>query len=147
MRNTTQLRYLVAACLLVAACGSDSPAFRNVDANGTVDTGTTDTGTADTGQADTAPVIPIDPTAADEVAFQTALDLYNALDYAGAEAAFTQFIANFPDSPRADNAAYLNARCIYESGDPAGGQRAFAQFIATHAGSVFLNEAHYFLGR
>jgi TolA-binding protein len=53
------------------------------------------------------------------------------LDYAAAETAFTQFIADFPTSPRADNAAYLYARCLYESGDPAGGQRAFAQFIAS----------------
>ena len=102
MRNTTQLRTILTASLLFAACGSDSAPFRNVDGNGTVDTGT-DTGTSDTGTTDTGtgadtgttdtgtdtrPVIPIDPTATDEVAFQAALDLYNALDYAGASNIF-----------------------------------------------------------
>lgn len=89
----------------------------------------------------------IDPTAADELAFQAALALYNAGDFAGSLAAFDAFAAAYPTSARLDNAVFLAARSSFELFDYANALARFQAFSAAFPGSSFVDDAAYYVGR
>ena len=85
--------------------------------------------------------------APDEIAFQAALALYNALDYSGAIAAFDAFLAGYPTSIRADNAYYLIARSHFELLEFAVARDMFAQFPTLYPTSSLVDDGLYYLGR
>lgn len=97
--------------------------------------------------ADTGPGDPDATVADEEAAFQAALALYNASQFADAAVAFEAFVSAFPDSARMDNAVYLIARSHFELGQFAVAKGEFTAFMTDHAASSLLDDAHYYVGR
>ncbi len=68
---------------------------------------------ADAGQAPTTGLAPVPSGASDRDSYQAALELLRQGRYPQAEAGFTQFLAEFPDSELGDNAHYWLAETHY----------------------------------
>ena len=90
--------------------------------------------------ADAPPPGPSAPVAAAAVSadhddYQAALDRLKNRDYAGAERAFKEFLAKYPDSSLADNAGYWLGEAYYVDHRYADALAAFQHLVKTHADS------------
>lgn len=92
------------------------------------DEGATAPATQPSGPQSTARPSALDPEA--RRAYDQALSLVNARNYAGALDAFATFLVRWPDHPYADNATYWRGECYFAQGEFA---RAAEQFEGTIA--------------
>jgi tol-pal system protein YbgF len=96
--------------------------------------------TATPKSADAPPAGPAVPVAApaapaDHDVYQAALDRLKNRDYAGAERAFKEFLAKYPDSTLADNAGYWLGEAYYVDHRYGDALAAFQHLVKTHADS------------
>ncbi|MBT9560522.1 MAG: tetratricopeptide repeat protein [Myxococcales bacterium] len=110
-------------------------------------TGTAPCGLGITCDSLTASCGTIDPTAADELAFQAALALYTAGDFLAARVAMDAFATAYPESARLDNAVFLAARSSFELHDYVDALARFQAFSVAFPASAFADDVLYYVGR